>query len=380
MRLHLQTFCLLIFFYPCILLSQQNTKKKQTLSEEEQWKRDSVELVEKYQKKRIQDSIKWTKLYSERRNPKDSLSHIDKKAKEIFFGKSNISLDSVLSLINSNFKLPIHRTRAAYFWICTNIRYDSVSYLSNSIIFYDDLEKDAKHTFSRKTGVCSQYTSLYQFMLQKCGIEAMIINGYSKTSTYKYVSAATDHAWNVVKIKGKWILVDPTWGRLSNDEVETFWFNTAPETFIYSHFPQEEGYQLLKRPMPISTFRNFPIVSTNFFLSKIPFTIPELGYFSNENGVLQIEAANTNKSYQLEFTVYPVSSDSSPQFLFNENWLKIPYLVKNSTKKGFSVIETKVPGKGSWWVKLDVTEKFKLNGRNYGISFPRSLIFQVTKM
>jgi hypothetical protein len=66
--------------------------------------------------------------------------------------------------------------------------------------------------------------------------------------------------------------------------------------------------------------------------------------------------------------------------LFNENWLKIPYLVKNSTKKGFSVIETKVPGKGSWWVKLDVTEKFKLNGRNYGISFPRSLIFQVTKM
>ena len=82
MRFHLQTLCLLIFFYPCILLSQQNTQKKQPLSEEEQWKRDSVELVEKYQKKRIQDSIKWTKFYSERRNPKDSLSHIDKKTKE----------------------------------------------------------------------------------------------------------------------------------------------------------------------------------------------------------------------------------------------------------------------------------------------------------
>lgn len=377
MSLYLKIVPTFFFIYSGILLGQS---KHRPLSKAEQWEKDSIESLAKYKKKWTNDSIKWVKVYNERINPKDSLSYIYQKTKVLFLGKISTSLDSVLSIINSNFKLPIHKARAIYFWIATNIKYDSVNYLSKSIIFYGDLEKDAEYTFSRKTGVCSQYASLYQLMLQKCGIEAMTINGYSKISAYKYVSAATDHAWNVVKIKGKWILVDPTWGRLSNDEVETFWFNTPPETFIYSHFPQEGDCQLLKRPISISTFRIFPIVSTNFFLSKIPFTIPELGYFSNENGVLQIEAANTNKSYQLEFTVYPVSSDSSPQFLFNENWLKIPYLVKNSTKKGFSVIETKVPGKGSWWVKLDVTEKVKLNGRNYGISFPRSLIFQVTKM
>lgn len=380
MSRHIRIAFILLFLYPVFLFGQKNTGKKSPHSEEEQWEKDSIDLAKEFQRKWIKDSIRWDRIFRERTNPQDSLSYIDKKARFLFDTVNPMSLDSIISVINSNFKTPLHKARAIYYWICTNIKYDSVSYLTNAITFYHDLEKDARHTFLRKTGVCSHYASLFQYMSQKCGIEAKKISGYAKGLPFKYVSSETDHAWNVFRIKDIWVLADPTWGRLNKEEVESFWFNTPSEAFIYSHFPKDSSFQLLKQPMQLAVFRNLPIVSRNFFLSKIPFRIPNLGYFSNANGTLEIEAANTKKSYSLKFTAYPVAADILPEFSSYRNWIEINYRVKNSFKSGFSIIETQVPGKGSWWVKLDIIENLEFDGRKYPISFPNSLMFQVTRL
>lgn len=50
------------------------------------------------------------------------------------------------------------------------------------------------------TAVCSGYTSAYQDLLQRAGIECRYV-----------ISEQMDHAWNIVKIGGQWYHVDLTW-------------------------------------------------------------------------------------------------------------------------------------------------------------------------
>lgn len=50
------------------------------------------------------------------------------------------------------------------------------------------------------TGVCQSYSEAYRLLLNKAGIENRLI-----------VSGEMDHAWNLVKIDGKWCHIDCTW-------------------------------------------------------------------------------------------------------------------------------------------------------------------------
>jgi transglutaminase/protease-like cytokinesis protein 3 len=389
----MKTAFLFLLLLPVFLQAQKpkNREKKEVLSFEEQWAKDSIELEKKYQNQWVKDSLKfeneqrvrsqkWEKIYSERYNPKDSLYHIDQKTKTLFQSKDFEDADNVVAIINLNFKTSLHKARAIYYWICTNIKYDSVSYLSGNITFYNDIAKDAKHTFRRKVGVCAHYTSLFQYMAEGCGLESSVVNGYAKLFPFKYVSEKTNHAWNVIRINEKRILIDPTWGVAPNNQVESFWFNTAPDIFIYSHFPSDSGFQLIKKEKSFIEFQLLPIVDDNFFLSKIPFIIPTLGYFSNSTGVLQIEAADTKKTYSLKFTAYPVSAVTGSTFTSYTYWQEIPYVVKPSNRKGYSIIEAQVPGKGAWWVKIDITENITIGKEKHRINFPNSLMFQVTRL
>src|SRR5688572_14728481 len=99
MNSYLKLVVVLFLVHPVCLGAQQNAGKKQAISQEEQWKMDSVEFAEKLQRKWIQDSTQWVEFYKERKNPKDSLLYIDKKVKALFASVSITSLDSVLVLI-----------------------------------------------------------------------------------------------------------------------------------------------------------------------------------------------------------------------------------------------------------------------------------------
>lgn len=55
--------------------------------------------------------------------------------------------------------------------------------------------------------VCRGYANTLQLMLNKLGVENMVISG---TATDKY-GRKEKHAWNIVKLDGKWYHIDPTW-------------------------------------------------------------------------------------------------------------------------------------------------------------------------
>lgn len=58
--------------------------------------------------------------------------------------------------------------------------------------------------------VCAGYAKVYQYLLLRCGIEALYVCGDCVNGGY--------HAWNIVKLEGDYYHVDVTWGDSSNTD------------------------------------------------------------------------------------------------------------------------------------------------------------------
>lgn len=55
---------------------------------------------------------------------------------------------------------------------------------------------------SNREGVCGAYAEIYNDLLNAIGVKTYYVEGFAR---------GTNHAWNVVRINGKYYFVDPTW-------------------------------------------------------------------------------------------------------------------------------------------------------------------------
>jgi len=153
------------------------------------------------------------------------------------------------------------KTRAIWIWITHNITYDTDSYFSGR-----PGPTDAEGTFKACSSVCNGYAELFVLLAEGLKLEAVKISGYGKGYSYNEgtIPDGTNHAWNAIRIEGKWHLFDSTWGaghlRGRNFEwaYEEFFFDTPPEKMIFSHFPEDSDFQLMKRPVTRKLFFNLP--------------------------------------------------------------------------------------------------------------------------
>jgi Transglutaminase-like superfamily len=356
---------------------------------EEEWRMDSIKLMKEWKEQWLVDSLKLVKqanetikqiekIYQEKWNPADSLKYIGDKAKNFFSTANAKTLDEVVAVINKNFTKPLHKTRAVFWWIATNIRYDWDAYTSGLIKTTWDYKKDALQTFEERKGVCDHYSSLFKYMAEQCGLESIKISGHSKIWPDARVNTSrTDHAWNAVKINGNWKLMDVTWASDEDSTMEYFWFDTPPEKFIYSHLPEDTAYQLLKKKITLNEYALMPIVNKYLFLSKAPVNIPALGYFANTSGVFQLDMKSNSKKYRVEILITKMTANNERRFTGNETWQKIPVSAARDAVKDAAVYQTVVPGKGSWWIKVNLFEKLNYDFLQE-IEFPSCMIFQVT--
>ncbi len=156
---------------------------------------------------------------------------------------------------------------AFYDWVARNIRYDIVAYQAGK---YPDPSPEA--TFSTRSGVCEGYARLFEAMCHAVGMEAEMVAGYSKGFAPDEDKSEPDHAWNAVKIDGKWVLLDPTWGSGHIDQGKDFvaefsrdWFETPPDQFVATHLPEDPRWQLRSSPMDLAEFLVQPSLSNRYF-------------------------------------------------------------------------------------------------------------------
>jgi len=142
------------------------------------------------------------------------------------------------------------RTRAAFIWIATNLKYD-VENMYNAA-FYRDKEELVKKILISKRGLCMHYATLYEALLTHMGIKSHIVTGYTRQQGQIDRIA---HAWNAVYLDDNWYLSDATWGAgyVQNKrfikEINNDYFLARPAAFAQSHMPFDPLWQFSEHPL-----------------------------------------------------------------------------------------------------------------------------------
>lgn len=151
------------------------------------------------------------------------------------------------------------KARAIYTWVAYNINYDLVAFMKGMIT-----DQSPEFVFKNRIAVCQGYSDLYYLLARKLGLKAEVITGFSKGFNYEQRLSfkQTDHAWNAVKIDGKWQLLDVTWGGGYVDgngkyihELSYDMFLCKPEKFIFKHLPADPVWQLNEVNLPLTYFK-----------------------------------------------------------------------------------------------------------------------------
>ena len=144
--------------------------------------------------------------------------------------------------------------------------------------------KTIARLLKKKKTVCTGYAYLLKEMCRYVGIEARIVNGYSRTAETEHKNMKEpNHSWNAVRLLGKWYLCDPTWATGIFDpntfkfdfEYQEGFFLSDPKLFIKNHYPLEKRWTLLGTQTP--SFKEFlegPLVYNAAFNYGISYNGP----------------------------------------------------------------------------------------------------------
>jgi transglutaminase-like putative cysteine protease len=195
------------------------------------------------------------------------------------------SIRSVATYISQREPDPYLQVKALHDYVIARVTYDN-----------DVLEKsvrplqDAKTVFATRKGVCEGYAKLFAALGQEIGLDVVTITGKVRDDlapvdviplamrAINSDSNWTLHAWNAVKIKGHWQIVDTTWDDRNNDQKTPIYsaeyLMPPPEAMILSHLPDLSAWQLTKHPISESTFEEQPLLTPQFFKEKLQLQSP----------------------------------------------------------------------------------------------------------
>jgi hypothetical protein len=219
---------------------------------------------------------------------------------EQVFLEPDAALPGVVSSLIKGVSDQFMKTKILHDWICDNIAYDAEMYFSDRQI----TDQDYVSVLKKKKAVCSGYTNLMNQMCELAGIESIGITGYSKGFGYtrKIKKDSYDHAWNGVKIGGRWYLVDVTWDagpmeyRTFIKRYSTDWLFLDPRPFLYSHLPQEEQYQFYAPALTAEDFVREAYIPAVFFRYGLELKtgIPEYRNLVNNEFAFEITLRNSS--------------------------------------------------------------------------------------
>jgi len=224
-------------------------------------------------------------------------STVDAKVKRY---QAYTSAQRLANKIKSDFNNDRDKTRAVFTWLTHNIRYDLKEYFNPtsknySFTYSNEADKQLKlqqikdqvidEMFSSRKSVCEGYAQSFKKICDLLNIESVVIKGYARNSTGEIgtTPTASNHAWNAVKIKLKWQLVDATWaaGYVVNNQWEKhfteYYFYPNPKELLRTHYPDDVNWQLLKKPISKKVYANQPIIGQGFFNKKLQLVSPNDG-------------------------------------------------------------------------------------------------------
>ena len=263
---------------------------------------------------------------------------IDSFARSIELDMNRMTLSELTDSLTGPCHTDLEKVRAIFVWIAHNIAYDyeklnihqldTLAYLTNAM--FDD-KLLIKNVLDRRKGICYDYAYLFRTMCALEGIKAKVVRGYAKTS-YKEIGASSPkHAWNAVLIDGKWRLLDVTWAserryrELKVEKIDEGYFLTPPSKLILDHWPEDEQWQLLEKPVNRQEFSNFPEVSSNYLKYGVQSFSPGVGIIpvDGEEVEISIKVIKMDRAVRLVegglvlSDLIPVYEDGRYKFMYS---------------------------------------------------------------
>jgi transglutaminase/protease-like cytokinesis protein 3 len=179
----------------------------------------------------------------------------------VFAQKPSVQVQNLASQITKNIESDSLKVRAIYDWMTDNIAYDVPLFRKigrKSVEEFVELQQ-TEEVLASKKAVCMGYSILFKDLCNASGIKAEFVSGYSKTvepQTNRPNIPETLHAWNAVKLNGKWYLCDVTWsagsvdineGKFFKEKNETYYLSSSQE-FAKKHLPFDPIWQLSNEP------------------------------------------------------------------------------------------------------------------------------------
>jgi transglutaminase/protease-like cytokinesis protein 3 len=117
------------------------------------------------------------------------------------------------------------KSKALFLWVVNNISYDAEEYFADpeNPRYYSSLE-----TLQNKKALCSGYANLNAALHRSIGLEAKVVYGEG-------------HAWNEVKLDGKWQEQDPTYGSGVIDLKKEIFVPTVKKNYFDNADLRKEG-------------------------------------------------------------------------------------------------------------------------------------------
>lgn len=156
-------------------------------------------------------------------------------------------------------------------------------------ITYDLNEKYAHTAYGALVNgraVCDGYTQAFQYLLQRVGIQSFMVTGTGKGG---------NHAWNIVRIDGRYYNVDLTWDDQESDTFHAY-FNLTDERIKDDHAFDTTVYRI---PECNSTVANYFAVYGGIFNE---FSADDLGALIKKDGKkLHIYITGDMEEFQKDF-------------------------------------------------------------------------------
>ena len=185
---------------------------------------------------------------------------------------------------------PWKLARAVHDYVSDRVAYDVDAYRNG---VYPP--QDADTTFRTRRSVCAGYAALFTAIGTAAGLTVETVVGRARGMVD--TGMGEGHAWNAVKLDGRWHLVDTTWdaGYVNADGFHkrygTMYFLTPPEAFVTKHFPDEARWQLLDAPRSPGEFMRAPSLDPEFFAHGLRLVTPDRAE-SDAHGVVEVVIDN----------------------------------------------------------------------------------------
>lgn len=181
--------------------------------------------------------------------------------------------------LNENAKNTEEKIWMFYGYIGTFFKYDRERMNDFKAPFYSP-ELTAKKTM----GVCRDFSRVFEYLCLKSEIPCFSITGKTQMPVLLFIkwkllgySTKSTHQWNIVRVDGKWMLMDPTWTQISSKvkvpvydpktkttkklmviSVDRRYYNPTPEFMAESHAPVHPAFSLFSTVPTFKTMRKAP--------------------------------------------------------------------------------------------------------------------------